>query len=593
MMHVISNPMTSILASDVGDQLRELVRDRQPALGHDMQVSDAVLESWARSVRYGLIPTGVVPSTETTGEMDARLVSVATRVMDSRVQNLHRAEACLFLTNTAGVILHHWSGNSALMSRLAKLDVEPGFLVSETTLGTTSGSTLITRKPTFVRGPEHFGYQFFDFTSAGSVVTHPVLRKVVGSINLLCRFRDTSPMAIPWVCEIVAEIERELRDASTKSEQLLMQNFLLENRDSRHPVVAVSEQTVVTNAAAARMLGSVDQVLLWEFASKVVADPRASSEPLILGDGVTVDVRCRSIMDEQSVAGVVMNLKRIQSAGAPARTTPMVPGLVGSGPRWATMCERISRADTSSLLLVGEPGVGKTAVASALAGPDALVVDSRDAGAEDDDWMDTLVQAVHSPDRAIIVEHVDALPARLVTCVAALISRHHHQVKIIATTAVWPHDGHPSDDVLSRFVSPVLVPSLRERMEDLPALVTYFTTQYSQLGRTVRWMSDALQALSRIEWTDNVAGLERLVARMVTNSEFEYIGARDLPAQLAGQTSRRVLGGLERVEATAIIDALRDAGGNKHQAAASLGIARSTLYRKMRTLGIDLEENTF
>ncbi|MBY4212501.1 Fis family transcriptional regulator [Rhodococcus fascians] len=524
--------------------------------------------------------------------MDARLVSVATRMMNSRLQNLHRAEACLFLTNSAGVILHQWSGNSSLMSQLAKLDVEPGFLVSETTLGTTSGSTLITRAPTFVRGPEHFGDQFFDFTSAGSVITHPVLRKVVGSINLLCRFRDTSPMAVSWVCEIVADIERELRDASTKSEQLLMQNFLLENRDSRHPVVAVSEQTVVTNAAAARMLGSVDQVLLWEFASKIVADPHVSGEPLILGDGMAVDVRCRSIMDEQSVAGVVMNLKRTQGASTPARTTPMVPGLVGSGPRWVTMCERVFRADKSSLLLVGEPGVGKTAVACALAGPDALVVDSCDAST-DDEWMDTLSWAVQTRDRAIIVEHIDALPSHLIASVAALISRHHHEVRFIATTAAWPHDGHPSDDVLSRFVSPVLVPSLRERMEDLPGLVTHFTARYNRSGRTVRWMSDALQALSRIEWTDNVAGLERLVARMVTNSEFEYIGARDLPAQLAGQTSRRTLGGLERVEATAIIDALRDAGGNKHQAAASLGIARSTLYRKMRTLGIDLEESTF
>lgn len=592
MIQVIPTASTSLTSSDVGDQLREMVRDRQSALGDDLKVSDSVLESWARSVRYGLDPTGVVPSTETTGEMDARLVSVATTVMNSRLQNLHRAEACLFLTNGAGVILHQWSGNTSLMNQLAKLDVEPGFLVSETTLGTTSGSTLITRKPTFVRGPEHFGDQFFDFTSAGSVITHPVLRKVVGSVNLLCRFRDTSPMAVSWVCEIVAEIERELRDASTKSEQLLMQNFLLENRDSRHPVVAVSEQTVVTNAAAARMLGSVDQVLLWEFASKVVADPQKSGEPLILGDGVVVDVRCRSIMDEQSVAGVVMNLKRIESASRPGRTVPTVPGLIGSGPRWMTMCERIARADTASLLLVGEPGVGKAAVARALAGPDAVSIDARDADSEDN-WMETLARTTHTRDGSIVVTHIDCLPADLVAQVAALISRHHHQVKIIATSATWPHDGHVSDDVLSRFVSPVLVPSLRERMEDLPGLVTHFTAHYNRTGRTVRWMSDALQALGRIEWTDNVAGLERLVARMITNSEFEYIGARDLPAQLAGQTSRRTLGGLERVEATAIIDALRDAGGNKHQAASTLGIARSTLYRKMRTLGIDLEETTF
>ncbi|WP_374463263.1 helix-turn-helix domain-containing protein [Microtetraspora sp. AC03309] len=39
-----------------------------------------------------------------------------------------------------------------------------------------------------------------------------------------------------------------------------------------------------------------------------------------------------------------------------------------------------------------------------------------------------------------------------------------------------------------------------------------------------------------------------------------------------------------------MVDAIKTAGGNKHQAAAKLGIARSTLYRKMRSLGIDMDD---
>ncbi|MFI7166962.1 helix-turn-helix domain-containing protein [Rhodococcus erythropolis] len=524
--------------------------------------------------------------------MDARLISAATAVLNSRLQNLHSAEACLFLTNGAGVILHQWSGDSSLMAQLTKLDVEPGFLVSETTLGTTSGSTLITRAPTFVRGPEHFGDQFSRFTSAGTVITHPVLRKVVGSVNLICRFRDTSPMALSWVCEIVSDIERELLEASTKSEQLLMQGFLIENRDSRHPVVAVSEQTVVTNAAAARMLGSVDQLLLWEFASKVVTDPQAASAPLVLGDGITVDVRCRSIMNDKSVAGVVMNLKRVAGTSRPQRSEHTLPGLVGTGQRWTTMCERIARATQSSLLLIGDPGVGKTAVACAVAGPGAVLVDALDAQRASD-WLDSLDSSLRAGDRTIVIKHIDRLPDLLVAPVAVLLSRHQNTARVVATSTLWPHGGHAADDALARFVSPVLIPSLSERIEDLPALVNHFTELYRRPDRPVRWMSDALQALSRIEWPENVAALERIVTRIVANTEFEYIGARDLPAQLAAQTSRRRLRGLERAEVTAIIDALHDAGGNKHKAAEFLGIARSTLYRKMRSLGIDLEESTF
>ncbi|OAK56289.1 Fis family transcriptional regulator [Rhodococcoides kyotonense] len=527
--------------------------------------------------------------------MDARLITVAKTVLNSRLQDLHNAEACLFLTNSAGVILHQWSGDTSLMAQLAKLDVEPGFLVSEMTLGTTSGSTLITRTPTFVRGPEHFGAQFSRFTSAGTVITHPVLRKVVGSVNLICRFRDTSPLALSWVCEIVSEIERGLLEASTKSEQLLMQGFLVENRDARHPVVAVSEQTVVTNAAAARLLGSVDQLMLWEFASKIVADPRKATDPLVLGDGMAVDVRCRSIMNDMSVAGVVMNLKRVPAPSRSARIPahePILTSLIGTGAQWQTLCERLSRASKTSLLLVGDPGVGKGAVADAIAGPSAVVLDAADASTGQD-WLGQLDDALQRRGQAVVIKHIDRLPTALVQSVAVLMTRHQNVAKVIATSGAWPHDGHTTDDVLARFVSPILVPTLSERVEDLPALVNHFTALHQNADRPVRWMSDALQALSRIEWPDNVAGLERVVARVVANADFEYIGARDLPAQLASQTSRRRLGGLEKAEVTAIVDALHNAGGNKHQAAAALGIARSTLYRKMRTLGIDLNESTF
>ena len=50
---------------------------------------------------------------------------------------------------------------------------------------------------------------------------------------------------------------------------------------------------------------------------------------------------------------------------------------------------------------------------------------------------------------------------------------------------------------------------------------------------------------------------------------------------------------LEQTEALAIMNALRAAGGNKNKAALSLGIARSTLYRKVRALGLDLSATVY
>ena len=66
------------------------------------------------------------------------------------------------------------------------------------------------------------------------------------------------------------------------------------------------------------------------------------------------------------------------------------------------------------------------------------------------------------------------------------------------------------------------------------------------------------------------------------------IQPEDLPGYCC-QTSGRTLSALESIERDAIIQALRDAGGNRVQAAATLGIARSSLYRKLTSFGIEVD----
>jgi transcriptional regulator of acetoin/glycerol metabolism len=106
-------------------------------------------------------------------------------------------------------------------------------------------------------------------------------------------------------------------------------------------------------------------------------------------------------------------------------------------------------------------------------------------------------------------------------------------------------------------------------------------------------MPEAVQALSRVEWAANLASLDAVVRLLVAGRTVGYIGAADLPPDLVVRSSRRPLARLEQAEAQTILQALRDAGGNKHQAAESLGIARSTIYRKVRALGLDLTTAAF
>ena len=589
MLHVTDSQ--SSVPGPVRERVQQLIRDRQRVLGEDRQISASVLQSWLRSIRYGLSPAQVGPSGESTPEQDMRLLDAAVTVMRSRIDGLAAAESCLFLTNAAGVILRHWVGDNELMARLTRLDIEPGFLVSETTLGTTSGSTLITAAPTFVRGPEHFGSQFVEFTSAGMVVTHPVTQRIVGSINLISRFRDTSPLAVSWVCDIATEVERCLLDVATTAEQRLMRAFVNERRDARHAVVAVNEKTVVANAAATRMLGSVDQAVLWEYAARVLSDPETAGQPAALGGSQPVVIDHHTVVSDGSVIGVVLKLKRAEARPGAGEATVELPGLIGHSERWTAMVSQLARtAGSPGVLLVGERGVGKSALARAWVQQGSPIELDAAASTANPHWLSTIATpALCQRDVTVVIHHLDQLAQPMVAPMCDLLAHRPAGTRTLATSATWPHRDHVTDAALATFPSVISVPPLSERSGDIPALVAHFTAEAGADREPVQWMPDALRALARVDWPDNIAGLKRLVTQILSETGYSYVSAQELPTHLAAITSRRRLVGLERAEATAIVDAIRTSGGNKHQAAAMLGIARSTLYRKMRSLGIDMD----
>lgn len=114
----------------------------------------------------------------------------------------------------------------------------------------------------------------------------------------------------------------------------------------------------------------------------------------------------------------------------------------------------------------------------------------------------------------------------------------------------------------------------------------------ADLGVVVMGVEQGVGAIGLDEFGvgDGMRGATRhLLARATTG----YVGAADLPSDVLARAARRKLSGLEQAEAQMIMRALHEAGGNKQQAADTLGIARSTLYRKVRALGLDLRVNAY
>jgi DNA-binding NtrC family response regulator len=160
-------------------------------------------------------------------------------------------------------------------------------------------------------------------------------------------------------------------------------------------------------------------------------------------------------------------------------------------------------------------------------------------------------------------------------------------------------EGSFRQDLLHRLnVVPMVVPPLRERLEDVPGLARAFLEQAiaRQSLPPRRFGAEALQALGRHPWPGNVRELRNLVERLAILASGETIGADFVESELTGDGERAAGPGptlrsiVEQCEREAITRAVRGSAGNVAEAARRLGLERAHLYKKARALSLNLRE---
>lgn len=153
-------------------------------------------------------------------------------------------------------------------------------------------------------------------------------------------------------------------------------------------------------------------------------------------------------------------------------------------------------------------------------------------------------------------------------------------------------EGHFRADLMYRLrVIPLFLPALRERPSDIEPLVNQFLQRQNENGlRHVESVSkSALRALERHDWPGNVRELQNVIEFAYLMGDGPILKESDLPNEvtLLSETVAVNAGSRElRGEGARIARALERAAGNRQQAAKSLGISRSTLWRRMKELGI-------
>ncbi|WP_164737278.1 helix-turn-helix domain-containing protein [Georgenia sp. SYP-B2076] len=570
-------------------------------------IPPVVIDSWRRSRDVGLRPDSVRPVSVSEVDPDHLLLRAARPVVSARLENLADMPCGVAVTDHEGTVLDTYGSNRPFTTLMRETDCVPGFRLAEHDFGTLSpGLSLVLDSAVLLVGGQHFSELAHGRSSAGVPLHHPSDGRVLGTINFACELEFTTPVMLHWAKELARLVQGQLVESLESTERALLRAYLSRSHTRRGPVVYVSEKSFIASAPASRLARRLDRSFVAELASSLHNGPRTGAVNLRVRESdATIPATWETVENGGRAVGIALHLTSPTTQRQPrplasravqvrerdadeleSTSTPPLPGLVGTGPAWRTLVTSVAAWDGSTpLLVVGEPGTGKSAIVEQLRGRNGVIVDVAELADGPDGWLATVTDALGGRRSRVVLQDVHLLSEADVMAVCDLAADAASRgVTVLATWSVPAnHDFADSDGQPGPASWPgttVFVPPLRERLEDVPDLVRALATQ----RRT--WAPETLLLLRRVTWPDNLHSLRGVVAEVLRRQAGPVVRPADLPASVRRLMTRRELTGLERVEADAITRALDSAAGNKRLAAQTLGISRSSLHRKLRAYGI-------
>ncbi len=377
------------------------------------------------------------------------------------------------------------------------------------------------------------------------------------------------------------------------------------------------------------------------------------------------DFFVKPVSPERLLIGVRNALQMTQLTAEVGRLTKRALGrasfddIVGDGPAMRMVKALGARAAKSSIpvLITGESGVGKEVIARALhgasdrAGKPFIAVNcgalpanlaesilfGHEKGAFTGAHEKTLGKFREADGGTLFLDEIGELPLDLQVKLLRALQESEIDpvggkrpvkidVRIVSATNRDPgqqvRDGAFREDLFYRLnVFPIEAPSLRERREDIPALIDHFIARFNaEEGKRIAGCApETLNLLQAYDWPGNVRQLENAVFRAIVLADAPFLQPHDFPAisgvaapmpdnapsaaaaasaahgdiaALPDQPIRILderghLRTLEEIERDLIQHAIEVYAGHMSEIARRLGIGRSTLYRKVREQGLE------
>jgi transcriptional regulator of acetoin/glycerol metabolism len=431
-------------------------------------------------------------------------------------------------------------------------------------------------------------------------------------LDISCLAEDSNPLMRSLVRTAAQNIERSLLLDRSVLQQALFETFVKTDSRTRGAVLAVGGSVVMGNSVAQALFDPAEQRTIQEHLRYLGTRKGHVVDEIELPTGNVVRLHGTRVIVGDTVAGVVVEVAlRHEEPAASARrrsveaapvTSVDLPAVrhrsaatkpVSQSPLWKRACAEIlaALAQHQALLVVGETGAGKFSLVVDLykratpAGRSRLV-DAAELGQES--FGSEPLEAVSEP-TLWIFRNIDGLSSdgiKRLNAILLAVADSESPAYVAATLSDANVDSElPFRAALVHFEHSVTVPPLRHRTEDIPMVVAQVLRKLSAL-RERRVSPAAMRVICGYSWPGNIRQLEEALRAALGRRPVGEVRPEDLPGY-CHQSARRQLTGLEAIERDAIVRALHDADGNRVQAAAALGIARSSLYRKLRTFGIE------
>jgi transcriptional regulator of acetoin/glycerol metabolism len=551
----------------------------------DGVVPDLIVRSWRRSMSVSA--EGDNPAQRFT-EIDTESIlrRAADPVLDRWQSHLADTGTALFLSDRGGAIVARRASDSSARRLLDQVHAAEGFDFSEDAIGTNGlGTSMVEKRALLISGSQHYNDALATLACAAAPVCTPA-GSVIGSISLGGPIQSANPLMLSLTREIGQQIEERLR-SSARPEDLALAMSFTRYTNSQRPTVVMDSESILANTPGLPYIDVTSHVMLWELLN---SHDWASSATLSLQlDGTSVEVIARRVLDGPRAHFVLHFADRAQFGSGVVDLTAKA----GTRPHAALE----PKAVRAVLVVEGPPGSGRSTIAESLHGdrqPDNgfehVVIE-----ADPIDW--SVVHLLLGRGTDVLLRRAENLDGADADQLATLVNQ--HRVAAAAgqrsgTLAITADRGRCSPAILAVLDEIGYAAStqpLASTPERIPRLVKQVLDRLDPTGRHTISPA-ALQSFVQWSWPGNMTELVATISALVTQVTSSVVERRHLPRHLQQAPPRRRMSLLETAERDAIIKALDAASGNKSEAAELLGMGRTTLYRKLRQLGLDTGEHS-